>query len=357
MPTRVIDLGLPQLNQPAKLILTDGLRQSYLALSYCWGEGTKHCTELRRENIATLMVSIDERELSKTHRDAFQLARSLHYRYIWIDALCIVQQEIADWEFESRRMADVYGNAALTIVAGRARDSRDGFLENPWTPASGPCAIPYSKRTPSDCGEGTQNRAMGNVLVSLRRSRETGPTDSRGWCFQEAVLSTCLIVYGKEQMYFQCQKGRIWEDGAEEDGDRFSVRSSLRAWPSSLVSTSAVDSISDEQTSNSDTAKPAGNLRGHVLNQWYQNVVSPFSRRQLTMPHDCFAAIASLAKLVQIQVHSRYLAGLWEDNIVSGLLGLLLAQIAENKFRRLGHFVVACEWWILEGEEQELTLV
>ncbi|EMD58396.1 hypothetical protein COCSADRAFT_42334, partial [Bipolaris sorokiniana ND90Pr] len=59
-------------------------------------------------------------------QEALQIIRELGYRYLWIDALCIIQGDKKDWASEARKIAQVYSNAELTIVAGRSEDSAKG---------------------------------------------------------------------------------------------------------------------------------------------------------------------------------------------------------------------------------------
>ncbi|KAI0162347.1 hypothetical protein GGR57DRAFT_498688 [Xylariaceae sp. FL1272] len=89
MPTRVIFLGF----KDPRILDTGGREGLYLALSHCWGKGRGiHKIKLRSENYDEFRTSgIDESQMTLAHRGALQLARELGYRYIWIDALCIIQ--------------------------------------------------------------------------------------------------------------------------------------------------------------------------------------------------------------------------------------------------------------------------
>jgi hypothetical protein len=66
------------------------------------------------------------------------IARYLEFDYIWIDCLCIVQDDREDWNREAARMAKVYSNASLTIAASVSPNCDNGFLYNrkmaPWVP-------------------------------------------------------------------------------------------------------------------------------------------------------------------------------------------------------------------------------
>ncbi|KAI1422289.1 heterokaryon incompatibility protein-domain-containing protein [Xylaria sp. FL1777] len=316
MPTRLIDVGESQGTTPIRLVITQksNIQAPYLALSYCWGTSTKSTLVLRAHNLDDLQVSIDEAQLPKTHKDVFQLARDLGFRYVWIDALCIVQGDRADWEYESQRMAHVYGNAALTIIAGRAADSQDGFVENRLRHAAAPCAIPF-------CGEGrhrglprSEIALLGHIWIALPRSARYGPVSERGWCFQEAMLSRRALVFGEEQLAFRCQELEVREDGGASRPEAYRIRS-------------AYDSVYAPVGPDLKPLGPRGprlddddEMARRWLVFWYSGVVWDYTARKITNQNDVFAAVSGLAQTAKARIRSRYLGGLWEVDMVRGLL-------------------------------------
>ncbi|KAI1107049.1 HET-domain-containing protein [Jackrogersella minutella] len=296
MPTRVLDLGISP--GSTKLVSTHalGLREPYLALSYCWGQGVRHATELNDGNHGALLESVDETALTTTHLECMGIARQLGIRYVWIDSLCIIQGNLADWNYESKRMAQVYGNATLTVIAARSADSRLSFLDNRVVPAAPPCALRLGRR--DDDG-----KDMGDVFLSLPRSDVRGPLNSRGWCFQEAVLSRRKLVFETQMIYFSCQRSERYETGRMKEADQLRPR--------------LFQSLRDNTLNDVDAAN---NLRAEMLDLWYKKVLWNYTQRQLTNPHDIFAAVSGIAQLAQQSIKSRYLAGLWEADMARGLL-------------------------------------
>jgi hypothetical protein len=143
LPTRLLDLQLlPNRNtilthkgdwrllfklKSCKLIQNAaGERGQYVALSYCWGNHLAYTTT--KDNIERHKRMIPFSDLPRTLQDAMFLVRYLGLRYIWIDCLCIVQDDKADWEREAARMADVYSKSYLSIAATRASHCDEGFL-------------------------------------------------------------------------------------------------------------------------------------------------------------------------------------------------------------------------------------
>jgi len=125
LPNRLIDL-LPRDNpigpykEFAKLVLAEDLalaetHPQYTALSYCWGDSGHFKT--KRATVDAFHQNIPTSELPLSFADAFCLTRQLGIRYIWVDALCIVQDDDLDWDTETSKMHDVYTGSCLTIQA------------------------------------------------------------------------------------------------------------------------------------------------------------------------------------------------------------------------------------------------
>ncbi|KAF3803342.1 hypothetical protein GCG54_00013452 [Colletotrichum gloeosporioides] len=276
MPTRVVDVGG---NTRPRLLFTGYMREPYMALSYCWGP-SKDTPRLTHDNFGTLLIQIPETILAKTHQEAIQLARVLGFQYLWIDALCIIQGDADDWAFESRRMEQIDGNANLTLVAARSADSRLGF------------SIPKTKQA-------QQHRPLplssssSEVLYSSPHRRQTkGLSSTRGWCYQEEVLSKRMIIFAGHQIAYYRRTWSSWESG-DFSLPHLKVR----------------------------RCKPLG--------LWYTRIHA-YMLCKLSNPHEIFAAIASIAKLAGEGLDSHYLAGLWECDIARGFLWKLKRHIASG---------------------------
>lgn len=128
LPKRFIDT---RSGQPLRLVpttsevfqqLSGSVR--YATLSYCWGVSTPlRTTKATEEDFG---ISIPENLLPRTFRHAIRFVRSLGIRYLWIDSLCIVQDDQAEWELEASRMGDFYAGSLVTIAASDAWDSDGG---------------------------------------------------------------------------------------------------------------------------------------------------------------------------------------------------------------------------------------
>lgn len=127
IPTRLIDLeGIcPRLRLRSDL---DKDHIQYATLSHCWGSSEKQIMKLTGSTFADYLLEIATEKLPKTFRDAVEICRKLDIRYLWIDSLCIIQDDIDDWAKESITMSSVYGGCMLCIAATSALDSSQGCL-------------------------------------------------------------------------------------------------------------------------------------------------------------------------------------------------------------------------------------
>jgi hypothetical protein len=125
-PTRILDIGDMQSDA---IILREPLNQSgcYVCLSYCWG-GARFI-KTTRQSIGDHKKGISWEALPKPFQDAIQVARLLGIGYIWINALCIVQDDYKDWERQAGRMAIIYQNS-LTIAATSAVSPYAGLFSS-----------------------------------------------------------------------------------------------------------------------------------------------------------------------------------------------------------------------------------
>ncbi|KAI7364257.1 hypothetical protein KC357_g8580 [Hortaea werneckii] len=96
-----------------------------MALSYCWGG--RDTAKTLRSNYQDRVRGISVAALPRTYRQAIHLARQLGIIHLWIDALCIVQDDDEDWTRESSRMAEIYSGAYVVFVAAAAADVEGGL--------------------------------------------------------------------------------------------------------------------------------------------------------------------------------------------------------------------------------------
>lgn len=278
LPTRVIDV-CPGLGVSASLLITKGEKERYVALTHCWG-GNIPC-KMTTNNIDEYQKRLPMHELPQNFLDAIRVTRELGLRYLWVDALCIIQDSAADWAAEAMRMAAVYSGAAVTVSALDSPGSTAGFLR-PRGPSGGravvtvgPGVAAYAPPPDSDDG------ISGCVL------------NTRGWCLQERLLSPMLLHFGRGQMYWECRAATAQEDNANFVDIQSSFTPMRRAF-------------------GAGAAPPA-------VGDWYV-AVEEFSRRRLTYGTDKLPAMAGVAgRFLEAGVGGAYVAGLWERDLESGI--------------------------------------
>jgi hypothetical protein len=133
LPTRILDILPDNLDSEfVRLIQSSGKIGTYACLTYCWGESsTNGATATTSRNFQSYLKKIPISILPRTIYDAIQTCRKLEIRYLWVDALCIIQDSLDDWDKEATAMADIYGKSALTISAIEAAGDTEGFLRRP----------------------------------------------------------------------------------------------------------------------------------------------------------------------------------------------------------------------------------
>ena len=123
LPSRVIYVPATPADAPY-LFETDGRCDDYVALSYCWGTDQVKTTAGTLASFRKALPS----DISATVQDAITVTRELGFSYLWVDAFCIIQYDVEDWERESRRMGQIYMRAILTIVPVSASKCSEHFL-------------------------------------------------------------------------------------------------------------------------------------------------------------------------------------------------------------------------------------
>ncbi|RSL58562.1 hypothetical protein CEP53_006107 [Fusarium sp. AF-6] len=197
LPTRVLDVGISEGLDSCRLVETGNKEGNYVALSHCWGAKIKE--RLTTETLSNFLRCIQIAQLPANFRDAIHVTRQLGMRYLWIDALCILQDSKEDWASESERMGSIYQDSTLTIFAMTSKGSEEGFLKtvNPRYP--NPTALKVSLATNDQT----------SVLVAGREFKEENlvwlrydsALSTRGWAFQEVILSRRSLFFGARQLY------------------------------------------------------------------------------------------------------------------------------------------------------------
>ncbi|KAI8630913.1 heterokaryon incompatibility protein-domain-containing protein [Xylariaceae sp. FL1651] len=286
LPTRLLKLTEGQV----RVVDTEeGAKTRYLTLSHRWG--ANETFKLTKANVLSMKQNMPWISIPKVYQDAIRIARELQINYIWIDSLCIIQDDLGDWERESIRMRIVYRNSYLNIAACHARESgSDLFSTSNLTNRFPTYFVPgsmakYIRQQPhwthTDYGINYTDQNNQQVLLS------------RGWVLQERLLSPRIAYYDADELKWECN-----------------VTTDCQCGGMNTISNFKVDYIAALEGSRSQESLPK---------RWMK-VVQRYSRLGLTYDTDRVVALAGIAdQALKLGNGGRYLAGLWEDNLASQL--------------------------------------
>jgi hypothetical protein len=301
LPTRLVDVGVDSSTVP-RLISSSDIRNpaemKYAALSYCWGteEDAKAQFKTDKSSLEWRCKSLPYEMMTPAINDAVALTRAIGLRYVWVDALCIIQDDADDWLRESDQMGLVYSHAFVTFCGLSSNSCHETFLQR--APA---ISVPFQSTIRDDID--------GYYLVRLRpsstdwlngsthfwRDRWLSRWNERAWTYQEEELSTRLLLFGSLKMHYKCGRCK-WSEGDDD----------LRENPGGQI----LDDI---------TGIKQGGLPARRLYDSWLRIIYRYAHRSLTLQKDRLFAISGLARIVRETLGDQYLAGIWKGDIIRGL--------------------------------------
>ncbi|KAH7137472.1 HET-domain-containing protein [Dactylonectria estremocensis] len=282
MPSRLVDM----LEMRVKDI-SQGSSFDYVALSYVWGTApfitlTSTTSELLRRPNSLQHYSVS---LPKAIRDAIHIGKFLGHRYIWIDSLCIKQDDHDDQTAEIRRMHEIYANAGLTIVAAPGPSAQVALLD-----------IEASQLS-------NQYHTIGGKKFCLDRP-ELKPLVSfttwftRGWTLQELNCSSKIVYFLPERTYYSCNTGS-WNEDFPLD-------------PRIPVET--------YKSSRDEDPKAASFFGSEKASECYVEMAEQLSRRQFTRDEDVLRALSGLYTMFALEKLGPAAAGVPVNFLEAGLM-------------------------------------
>lgn len=262
--------------------------------------------------IQIFKTQIPEEKLPKTIQDAFKVCRKIGLHYLWVDSLCINQDDEDEKAKEIGRMNRIYSGSVVTICAASAKTCQAGFLDS-------------RQQYSGLCGEGVKAtvicpNGVGHIVLQQKENPDTvfnvkEPIHARGWTLQEHILSTRILFYGTHQLRWICRTGQH-VDGGHHSSATDDVLHSFRSF--------------------------SGNT---VLLDW-QKIVKDYTRRELRYPQDKLLALAGIAEAYNKHLDGKYLAGLWDV----GLPQLLFWYLSgESRHPQPVYRAPSWSWAAVEG--------
>ncbi|KAJ9613522.1 hypothetical protein H2200_003464 [Cladophialophora chaetospira] len=192
--------GIRLIDVHREMVVLASQTERYVALSYVWGPNTSPMltrdTVLRYSSPNSLKAST----IPKTIFDAIQLVRNIGERYLWVDSLCIVQDDDSDKLGQLAIMGDIFHYAYLVVVASVGSDAYAGL------PGVGP-----RKRCTWQHSEVIDGIPFITTQPAVRGALKSSVWNRRGWTFQEIALARPVLIFTENQVYWNCKRD-IWRE-------------------------------------------------------------------------------------------------------------------------------------------------
>ncbi|KAM0257446.1 hypothetical protein ACHAQJ_004393 [Trichoderma viride] len=248
--------------------------------------------------------------IPKTIRDAMSCVERLGERYLWVDSLCIVQDDPVHKEAEINKMVSIYSNAFITITASDGVDADSGL------PGLGGLTEPrLAIQVIHTFRPGIQ------IVECLTESKST-KWRTRGWTYQEDVFSRRQIFFEGGWVRWVCQSDKWAEvgekNGAQVDGQIGSVASM-------------------EEAMSSPIPDP------YVL--W--NMIGAYNMRDLTYPEDALSGFAGILSSFGINFDGGFISGLPAAMFYIAILWQTRDPLTRRRAKGSGANVCLPSWsWI-----------
>lgn len=285
--------------------LVSGKKKSghYATLSHCWGDPNRRPLSTTDQTLACRQQGIKDEELSRTFQHAVQVCREVGIEYLWIDSLCIIQEQESqeDWAKEAPRMGLVYGNSRLNISAAAAADSTQGCFKERLGQFSWPCPVVLSGQECYLSRYPTKEEHHGNP-GDLNWENSVA---QRAWVLQEQALSRRSIMFSKTRLIWRCR-----------------TLSTNEKHPLGIPHAPSISADNQRLLHciiNGITSLTSKNPKVDIYTCWYR-MLEDFTFRSLTYDEDRLPAIAGIANKFGEVADDNYHAGLWRRDMLLGIL-------------------------------------
>ena len=281
VPINPIASDLTLIDVKRECLVDMPLKSTYIALSYVWGGSQSFQHVISRKNILynPHSISVEDDAIPLTIRDAIRLAADLGEKYLWVDSLCICQDDMENKMDQIKNMGNIYSQALFTVVAASGSNAHAGL----------PGVRAFSRRI-AQRAEYVQGMVLVNGLPRLEEIIEQSHWNTRGWTYQEKLLSTRYLIFCQTHVFFQCNRTVLQED------------SGLRY--------------------HAIVGRQAAKIRGERRPIWdsYRRAVVQYTKRTLSNESDLLNAFQGIISLLQPAFKGDFLFGLPETELDTALL-------------------------------------
>lgn len=295
-----------------QILLGDGSVR-YATLSHSWGNHVPLKTT--RATKSSFEKSIPENLLPQTFKDAVSTARALGIHYLWIDSLCIVQDDPDDWQAEALEMQNIYSGSTINIAASDAVDSNGGCFGpggNVTVPKNGDSTNVGHSTEAQNIKRGARERRFihfehgnepGSTMIrfhieTARQIQSRKHLSTRGWVLQEEILSHRIIHCSRSEIYWQCKCSYKTQSGQTLD---------------------PLEVFREPGDFHVDPARREERM-------WYE-WIEDYSSRNFTFPSDKIPAMSGILNHYHKLSGQTPVLGLWKESFAEGLLWVRLGTL------------------------------
>ncbi|KAK4457783.1 heterokaryon incompatibility protein-domain-containing protein [Cladorrhinum samala] len=267
----------------------------YAALSYLWGTAAaSQSLQLLHSNAAQLSEpgALGPRQsqpeslslpIARTIQDAIVFVKNIGQRFLWVDSLCIIQDDSEEKQRLIHGMDQVYERASLTIIAVAGVDADAGLAGI--TPRQ---SLPYEKLY--ELGEVAEGKRLSLAICrpSLTEQIRNSRWNSRGWTYQEQCLSHRCVYFTPDEVFFVSQKCH-WREGYDWDDSRWRkpkgprIRTGPPWWNSTV-----------KRDPDPSPYQPVVGVNPALGYSKFERMVKEFCRKDLTFPGDVLNAFQGI---------------------------------------------------------------
>ncbi|RYP77356.1 hypothetical protein DL771_001151 [Monosporascus sp. 5C6A] len=299
LPTRVLDVSQPN---PC-LLHSGGLVAPYAALSHSWGKSQPLRT--LKNNVVSHTNGIAIESVPRTFQDAIRVTRHLGIRYLWIDSLCIVQDDGDDWAKEATKMADYYTGAEVVIATSSSTGCTQGFLGARPEILKGTLQIPQYKGSQKLLPLHFREALLGDSGSIVRQvGYQQDTLGTRGWCYQEHLLARRYLSFGRRELLWECNAACHCESSDVSNPDL------------------GIDAENTGTGSDHDynlSLVLSRSSKADLYKFWMVKVVQHYAHRSLTKYTDRLVAVQGVAAVLEKYLEDEYVYGIWKGDALWGL--------------------------------------
>lgn len=343
LPTRVLEIC--DTPDTVRLVVTEGMRGRYAAMSYAWGKTQPEQLTTTRQNLIKHLHGFPISDLPRSLKDGVLTARNLGLHYVWVDSLCIIQDSEDDKEREMANMQHIYQNAYLTIVAACASSSAESFLSIRDAHSS-VITIPafcFDSRNAASPGRIREDGSVQLWHKDSAHCRE--PLYERAWTLQETFLAPRLLIYSRDCCFWKCLGGHQCDDPAM-DWNAYCAKAGLnstRMMSQGKLKRPSLSSQAPGITSIINSTSMQANRLPEHFRAW-KRIVRDYSTRALSDPMDKLPSLSGIVSYMQREMNDDFLAGLWRSHLLREVTWMSKDAIRPQEWR-----APSWSWMSLDG--------